>query len=195
MRREAGFTLLEALVALTITALLLTVIYQVVIWVTTGREKAETGNASHHRARLLADRLTRELLSLQVAATADQGLVLETRGGEARLEYTSFASTPQAGVAGVAARIVYSLRPATEDEAGPYVLQRGEISALSPDSGRSRRFIAGVKSLAWRCLVDGSWQDRFVPSPDRPLPQAVELELEIADGTHFRSAFTVAGGG
>lgn len=195
MRREAGFTLLEVLVALTITALLLTVVYQAVIAISAGRQKAEAGNASHHQARLLADRLTRELLSLQPSTAGDEGLVLEIHGGEARLAYTSFASSPQAGVAGVAARIAYNLRPATADEVGPFVLQREEVSALSPDAGRPRRFIAGVKSLTWRCLVDGSWQNRFVPSLERPLPQAVELELETADGAHFRSAFTVAGGG
>jgi general secretion pathway protein J len=196
MKSAAGFTLIELLVALTITSLLLTAVYQSVLSVRVASEQAAAGNATHHQARLLADRLGRELLSLQVrSADAGTWLVVDGRSAQSELTFTSSASSPLAGLPGVPSRIVYTLRPATTDELGPYVLQRSEGSVLSLDTPRPLRFLDGVRQLRWQFLVDGSWRDDFKATPGRLLPDAVSVQLETGDGNLFRTAFTVAAAG
>jgi len=196
MRRETGFTLIELLVAMTVTALLLTAVYQSVVSVRKATVQATAGNAAHHRARLLADRLGRELLSLQVRrAETATWLVVTGQGDQPELTFTSSASSPLAGAPGVPSRISYSLRAATVDETGPYVLQRSEGSVLSLSEPRQLRFIDGIRQLHWRFLVAGTWQDTFEATADQLLPAAVSVFLESADGTAFRTAFVVAAAG
>jgi len=194
MRSDAGLTVIELLVALTITTLLLTAVYRTVTATGQARVRTEAGNAAHHRARLLADRLDRELLSLATGNDSQTWLSLSGRSDQQELVFTSYASTPLAGQPGMPARIDYSLRRAEEDEAGPYVLQRGEASALALDPQKPQRFFDGVKTLHLQCLVNGVWVDTFTPSGQQKQPQAVSFQLETADGYSFRSAFTVAGG-
>jgi len=194
MRNDAGLTVIELLVALTITTLLLTAVYRTVMVTSEARVRTEAGNAAHHRARLLADRLDRELLSLAAGVDSQTWLSLTDRNGQQELAFTSYASTPLAGQPGMPARIVYSLRRAEEDEVGPYVLQRSEASALAIDTPRPQRFFDGVKTLHLQCLDNGVWKDTFTQDAQQKPPQTVSFELETADGYSFRSAFTVAGG-
>jgi len=194
MRNDAGLTVIELLVALTITTLLLTAVYRTVMVTSEARTRTEAGNAAHHRARLLADRLDRELLSLAPGTDSQTWLSLADRNGQQELVFTSYASTPLAGQPGMPARIVYSLRQAQEDEVGPYVLLRSEASALALDPPRPQRFFDGVRTLRLQCLVNGVWVDAFTPNIQQKQPQAVSFQLETADGYSFRSAFTVAGG-
>ena len=67
-RNEKGFTLVEVLVALAVTALMLTAVYQTVSSAANAREKLAVENARHHAARIIFERIGRELQSLHFVA-------------------------------------------------------------------------------------------------------------------------------
>ncbi|NIQ94106.1 MAG: prepilin-type N-terminal cleavage/methylation domain-containing protein, partial [Desulfuromonadales bacterium] len=54
--KEQGFTLVEVLVALTVTALMLTAVYQTVSSASIAREKLAVESARHHTARIMVER-------------------------------------------------------------------------------------------------------------------------------------------
>src|SRR5660397_53375 len=88
-----GFTLVEVLVAISILAILMTSVYGIFSSVSLTRERLDADSAEYHRARVLFDRMGRELRGAYFRAS-DNNLVFAGRtvdDGPVELQLTTTA--------------------------------------------------------------------------------------------------------
>jgi general secretion pathway protein J len=196
-RRDAGFTLLEILLAVTIVVLVLGSIYGVFTGISRARDRVETRGAAGHQARVVFDRIGRELRSAYPLARTGGAFTGDNGTGSIlpALSFATTAGTPAGGAHGGIRLVRYALARVPEGETGGYELLRSEtpafLGAATPE--QASRLIAGVSALRWRFYGDGSWQDEWPASAGR-LPQAVEMTLTLQAGTEtlpFVSSFEV----
>lgn len=180
-RRAAGFTLVEVAIAVTVAALLLSAVYGVFASVSGARERLQVEGEGYHRARVLFDRLGRELRGAYLRAdrpeTHFSGGIDEA--GEPFLEFSTSASSPVARGAGIAV-VRYSLADDPDDpDGGGRVLLRSEQPLVgSGEEPRRYRLAAGIEELRLRFYDGGSWQEEW----QEGLPQAVEVNLTLRAG-------------
>ena len=87
---QRGFTVIELMMALAISALILTVVYSSFNSAEQVRSRIEVGNASHHISRVISSRLGRELLSLQFRKEeADSRFHSTVQSGDRLLEFVA----------------------------------------------------------------------------------------------------------
>ncbi len=191
---QRGFTVLELMMAMAISALILTVVYSAFNSAEQARSKISSGNSAHHIARVISSRIGRELQSLQFR-TGDpvSRFRYSLQSGEHLLEFSSSASTPLAAQPGVLSQMVYRLRPASDEEQGGLVLERSEKSALTIGSPRELKLVDGLKSLSFRFFANGAWTDEWDSDQTLTLPEAVEMTFELEkDDLTFRTAWPIA---
>lgn len=194
MRREAGFTLVEVLVAVIVTSLLLLSVYGVFSTVDGARKRVENDAGHYHLARVIFDRLGREIRGAYWT-TANRrtrfggGL---TSDGQPYLELSTTTATPQSGGGGIVL-VRYETQP-DPDHPGQLRLLRSErplfTDAFRP--GDTLQMTAGLASLKLR-FFDGTWHDNW-DAAGSGLPKLVEITLEEADPTGpvpFTSSFEV----
>lgn len=200
---KQGFTLVEVLVAVTITALLLTAIYGVFTSVSTAKERVEGRGEGFHQARVLFDRIGRELrggyfLSDINRKTRFAGGLTEEQ--YPYLELSTTATTPQGGNRGGIALVRYELRPDTETEGDaprgeiPQVLLRWERNLFDQEEEESPgyRLATGIREMTLRFYDGDEWLEEWQGRTD--LPKIVELTMSIQiDGepVPFRTAIGV----
>jgi len=192
---ENGFTLVEVLVALTVTALMLTAVYQTVSSAANAREKLAVENARHHAARIIFERIGRELQSLHFVANDERtGFAGGIGGGDMELlSFTSTASTPLAKEPGLPARISYRLE-VTGNSTTTYRLTRTESAALAIGENRAYKLADDLNDIEIRFLSNGSWENRWDSTGEQGLPEAVSLTLVLGpEGNQdvFRTAWSI----
>lgn len=193
---EKGFTLVEVLVALTVTALMLTAVYQTVSTASLAREKLSVENARYHMARIVTERIGRELQSLHFIATDERtrfsgGI---TGGDLELLAFSSTASTPLAKEPGLPARISYQLQATQDDGEDRYRLNRTENAVLAIESGRAYKLADDLSKVEIHFLNNGSWADHWDSQVAKALPEAVKLTLTTGtevDETVFRTVWQI----
>lgn len=184
--RTKGFTLLEILVALTITAIVLTSVYGVFAALSSAKDELESDAEVFHQARVLFDRMGREIRSVYYHPARDSIF----RGGEGEerqdfLEMTTRVISPTLPRAAGISRIRYEVRPNPDDREGPPLLVRREESLLpgAAAAGMEHRLAAGIRLFRLRFFDGVEWRDAWNTGDGAGLPQMVELYLEIeADG-------------
>ena len=191
---QRGFTVIELMMALAISALILTVVYRSFNSAEQVRSRIESGNASHHISRVISSRLGRELLSLQFRkGDAGSRFYSTVQSGDLQFEFSSSASTPLASQPGLLSKINYRLRPAREDEQGPLVLERSEQSVLTIGTPRALRLVDGVSSLSFRFFAQGEWSNDWDTDQTNALPEAVSMTFEReGEDRVFRTAWPIA---
>ncbi len=179
IRNENGFTLIEVMVALTVAALMLTAVYQTVSSASIAREKLAIENAQHHMARIVIDRIGRELQSLHfVANDARTRFTGGIGGGDMEvLSFTSTASTPLAKEPGLPARISYILEANRQGDKTTYRLNRTENASLAIEAGRAYKLADALADIEIRFLRDDIWVSRWDSQSSQTLPEAVELTM------------------
>jgi general secretion pathway protein J len=197
-RPQQGFTLVEILVAVSISSILLVTIYGVFTTMSNARIRVETEGEVYHQARVIFDRIGREIRSSFV----DPNKVEETRmrggiddRGIPFLALATTAGTPRQGRSSGSALVRYELRQEADDTTGKASLFRSEASDLvEGEPATTYRMARGIETLRLRFLSDGEWQDEWPPDTGFGPPQAVEVTLTmVIDETSvpFRSAFEV----
>jgi general secretion pathway protein J len=199
---EQGFTLVEMLVAVTITAILLVTVYGVFTSVSRAKERVESDGEGYHQARVLFDRIGRELRGAYFLPARPQTLFNGGLNEEQQpfLELSTTATTPYGGNRGGIAVVRYDLRPDPDAERSadgkiPQVLMRREYNLFDAEGAQrpGYRLATGIDEMRFRFHRNGEWLEGWASASDG-LPQMVELTLTIAvDGNPvpFRSAFEV----
>ncbi len=198
-RSERGFTLIEILVAISILAILLTSVYGIFSSVSLVRERLDADSAEYHRARVLFDRLGRELRGTYFQPR-DKNLVFAGKSvddGMVELELTTTAVSPLSQTGTGIAKVHYLLIKDSEDETGGLVLMRSENPAHeSIDEGEAgmMRMVPGIEAMTLRFYNNGRWQEAW-EGRTSGLPDLVEIALQLRTGEEktidFISAFEV----
>lgn len=199
-RSASGFTLVEVLVAISILAILLTSVYGIFSSVSVARERLDADSAEYHRARVIFDRLGRELRGTYFQAR-DQGLVFN--GGKADektaiLELTTTAVSPFSQTGAGLARVRYLLVTDPENPASGLVLMRSEQPAHEPATETGidgmMRLAPGVDAMTIRFFAKGQWQEKW-DGRISGLPEMVEIALQLRragrDPVQFISAVEI----
>lgn len=200
----AGFTLVEVLVAISMVAIVLTAVYGVFTSVSAAKVRLEADSEAYHRARVVFDRLGRELRgATPLGGTDGRGVFRGGRDERGRpfLELTTTAVAQQVeGGTGIAL-IRYNLgddpdRPGS----ATVILQRSELPAFGNAAGTATgsplRLAPGIEELVLRFSAGSDWRDDWDARSDG-LPTLVELALVMVDGEgsrhRFASAFELSG--
>ena len=195
----AGFTLIEVLVAISMAAIVLTTIYGVFTSVSSAKIRLEADGEVYHRARVIFDRLGREIRgAVPVGGKDGKGVFLGGRDGRGWpfLELTTTAVAQQVEGATGIALIRYSL---AEDHDRPgskiVTLQRSEQSALqnavAADSAGQLRLAPGIEQMQLRFYTGTDWRDDW-NAGQGSLPALVELSLVMVDAEGQRHPFASA---
>jgi len=193
-----GFTLIEVLVAVVVTSLLLLSVYGVFSSVSGARQRVEADSAVFHQARVIFDRIGRELRGAyrtgrNTRTRFSGGL---DRDGRPFLELSTTSATPQGSPGGIVL-VRYELR-STEEDPARLELVRMERPLFSDDfrPDQSLRLAGGLLEFQMRFYAAGSWRESW--NADDGLPQLVELTLSEPSRTGpvtFVSAFDLGGAG
>lgn len=176
-----GFTLIEVLVAMMITAIVLTSIYGIFSGISSARERIESDGGAYHQARVLFARLGREIRSTYAGGG---GIFIGGRDEDDRpfLEMTTTVSSPVGGTVTGLARVRYELRDDPEDIGGPDVLMRRETSPLHIERGEAAEYrLAGdILGLGFRFYDGREWRDEWNAGNLNALPRMIEISLVLA---------------
>lgn len=199
MRSSRGFTLVEVLVAISILAILLTSIYGIFSSVSLARERLDADSAEYHRARVLFDRLGRELRGAYFQ-TSSRELVFAGSSADDRsfeFELTTSAVSPLSKTGSGIARVRYLLIEDEEDTADGRVLMRSEHpvhESVDETAAGMMRLIPGIEAMTLRFYINGQWKTAW-DGQISGLPELVEIALQLRAGgeepVHFISAFEV----
>jgi general secretion pathway protein J len=194
-----GFTLVEILVAISILAILLTSVYGIFTSVSLTRERLDADSAEYHRARVVFDRLGRELRGTYFQPS-DPDLVFSGRSVDddaLELELTTTAVSPLSQTGSGIARVRYQLVEDQEATDGGLVLMRSEHPVHEQiDEGAvgMMRLVPGIEALRLRFYANGLWQETW-DGRITGLPELVEIALRLRTGekepAQFISAFEV----
>jgi general secretion pathway protein J len=160
---QAGFTLFEVLVAVTIIALLLTTIYGVFTSVSSAKERLETTGEGYHQARVLFDRISREVRGAYVPSGHLDALFAGANGDIPFLELSTSAATPQGGGKGGINVVRYEVQVDSESSDGRKVLLRSEVPLHEADRRHegAYRLATGLDDLRWRYYDGQEWQEEW----------------------------------
>jgi len=189
-----GFTLIEILVALAVASLLLLAVYGAFSPLARARDQVEKSEATYHQARVLFDRLGRELRSIPLNKLPNEQLLSggSDERGRPFLQLVSSAATPLGGVPGGVANLSYRLAEDPLGENGALALFRSEQPRQEvQEADLGQRLISGVKSFQPRFFDGSTWFDSW-SAGNSGLPQAVEINLVLSNAGEdipFRSAF------
>lgn len=186
---EAGFTLLELLVALAIVAIL--AIAQAAPFQTTisSRERAEAAMERSNAARVTLQRLAEELTGAVTMKNDRHPFSLVDRTLDRPASDLTFTTTAarrvNAGPQDPLEVVRYHLEPGPPDAKGG-VLVKDQLPSVAVDDTQatSNPILEDVAAFTVRVLPDSgdmlpTWQADGTVS----LPRAVELQLALADGT------------
>lgn len=199
LRTQNGFTLLEVLVAVTVAALVLTGVYGVFTSVSGAKQRLEKEGEGYHQARVLYNRIGRELRGTywQKKNKKTRFLGGRTADGYPFLELTTTSGTPFGGRSGGVSVVRYEMRPDEEArDPDTWVLMRSEYPTFDPEGGEREGYLLarGIRELNFRFYKNGQWEEEWDSARDG-LPQMVEVNITMTIDERpvpFRSAVDVA---
>jgi len=195
MAGQRGFTLIEVLIAVIVTSLLLLTVYGVFTTVDGARQRVEGDAERFHQARVIFDRIGRELHGVYWSANNQQTRFLSglNQAGLYYLELSTTTATPQSGGGGIVV-VRYELQP-DPDHSGEFMLLRSERQLFTEEFGATDtlRMAGGIASLQLRFFVRGAWHESW-DAASGGLPELAELtlnEVSAAGPVPFVSSFEV----
>jgi general secretion pathway protein J len=191
--RASGFTLIELVIALTLLAVMLSLLWGALNFAVRSWDTGEARAAQASQRRLSDNFLRREMSSLFPMRWRDANVANIAFEGEK--DRMRFASTRAAGLSKPGISIVgLALEENSDTRQRDLVMRRAlppadarDFTAL--DQGDRTVLVPGVERAEFAYfgtendLVDGSWRDAWTV-PTR-IPQLVKLRVKLADGTEL----------
>jgi general secretion pathway protein J len=193
-----GFTLVEILIAVAITSFLLMAVYGIFTSVSHAKRRLDTDGQGYHQARVLFDRLGRELrgtyVNRKTIGTLFRGGTNER--GNLFLDLTTTAHTPQGGTGAGIVVVRYELLDDRENEVSHKILIRRESPLFhdAENQAEGSPLATGIEEMTLGFFDGQSWLSEWDDRNGSALPQRVSIFLKIAMGERsvpFRSAFEV----
>lgn len=184
MKRSAGFTLIEVLIAVSLTAIVLGSIYGVFTSVFAARERVLAESETSQIGRVLFERLGRELRGAWVPTTGDKFFLATTdRDGRPELRFATASTTLAATGRGGMAALRYGLQPMLEGPSDRLYLVRSEEPYHLRDrlDNGAYPLTGNVKSVSWRFYGANGWVDSWSAAQSNSLPQLVEMTVILLD--------------
>lgn len=187
--KEAGFTLLELLVSLTIVAILALAQAAPFQRTLSSREQAEEAMERSNAARLTLQRLAEELSGAVPLPGERERFSLIDRTFDRPASELSFTTTTarkvRAGPQDPFEIVRYRLEPGDPDAAGGLLLKE-QLPSVATDGTpfTTNVVLEDVVAFTVRVLPDrGEWLATWQAEENVKIPRAVELQLSLADGT------------
>jgi general secretion pathway protein J len=187
-----GFTLLELLIALTIVALIVVVIFGALRISIRAWEKGEKDVDIRQRQRVVLDLIKRQLASTCVSDVwgRDQNLV-SLKGDSKSIEFVSHIPMTPGNRFGPV-YVQYAVKPEKEGNKEHLTFYERSIalpdkSTGKPDEGDFSELLPGMKSIVFEYLKErpgeeaSMWQKSWDPAADKGVPRAVRVTLEEND--------------
>ena len=191
--RRGGFTLLETMIALAITALVLAALGEAVLRTAAARTRATSVADRTSAARTVLLLLAREIEAAVPpaapgAAMESERFVVDPPPAPDASSVLRFAAMGSAAAAGASdLQTLAYVREAHPEQRGSGTLVR-RTAAVDPQT-----VLTGIRRFRVRCFDGTAWRDAWPPGP---LPRAVEVELDLEDGaggvTSLATTTTVA---
>jgi general secretion pathway protein J len=201
-----GFTLLELLIALTIVAVIVVIIFGALRIGIRAWEKGEKDVDSRQRQRIVLDLIKRQLASTCVSEVwgRDQQLV-SLKGDSKSIEFVSqFPMTPGNRFGTV--YVKYAIKREKEGEKEHLTFYEKNVAlpdkkfgAGNPDDGNFSELLSGMKSIVFEYLKErpgeasSVWQKSWDPAGDKGVPRAVRVTLKEND--EKAPIYVIAGAG
>ena len=181
--KERGFTLIEIMVAMAITAVLLTILYQSFGATIRATEIVDQETDIYRMARISLSVMTEELGSTYWSANQPNTFFSGTKDS---LRFTSLSANQYGvGVEGPElTAIYYYLEAIPEESSGVllnFLIHEEEVNLLSLSSESLQRSELGerVEVFELSYFGKGSWVESWDAGDRKRLPQAVEIRLSI----------------
>jgi general secretion pathway protein J len=179
MKNNAGFTLLEILVAIALASILMTSIYGVFSTTSNAKQQVEKQGEALHLGRVLIERLDRELLGLNLENIASIPALSGGKNslGEPFLELLTNSGNPrQPGIR----QISYRLGP---DPAGVPTLWRAEKGFNTLGTPNEENLAQGIERLSFEFFDGQNWlEDWSTLKNGMPMLVRAEFVLEGVKG-------------
>ena len=195
---STGFTLIEVLVAISIIAILMSAIYGIFTSVSTTKDRLDSDSEAYHRARVIFDRLGREIRGAYYNPANGNTLFRsgETSEGNLYFELSTTAVSPISSQGTGFAVVRYTLEDDQEANDGSKVLLRSERPLLAQESNQPEqsqmRLAPGINAFNMRFYANSEWHDSW-DAAENGLPAMIEVSLVTLDGKAqeipFLSAF------
>lgn len=178
---EAGFTLMEVVIAVTVAAILLTTVYGVFSSMSATRQRLEEDGETYHRAQVIFQRLGRELRSYY----SQERLAVFAGGEDERQRpyvlFSTTARTPFGGSRGGIAKVRYWVDRDPRDDTA-LALFRNEWNAFEaePEEGE-QRVVGDIREFRLRFFGFGGWEEDWDAGIEAA-PRAVQVSLVLRSG-------------
>jgi general secretion pathway protein J len=189
-----GFTLLELVIALTIVAVIVVIVFGALRIGIRAWEKGERDLDIRQRQRIVLDLIKRQLASTSVSEVwgMDQQLV-PLKGGDKSIEFVSrIPMTPGNRFGTVYVKYVVRREKENKKEYLAFyeenvALPHKKFVAGTQDDGDFSELLSGMKSIVFEYLKErpgeaaSTWQKNWDPAVDKGVPRAVRVTVEEND--------------
>ncbi|MBN2645969.1 MAG: prepilin-type N-terminal cleavage/methylation domain-containing protein [Desulfuromonadaceae bacterium] len=195
-RDARGFTLIEVLIAVTLTSLILTAIYGTFSRLSATQQRLEQSAAVYHQARVLFDRIGRELRGCYLSHSSEQHpFIADTRtDGTSLVQFSSCSAQANDGRWYDLLDLTYRVDKQQQSSRYDWIRTTSR-PCLDEDRAQALYFGRNLHALHWRFYDGSNWQENWDSQQEGGLPQRIELELILDDASEqrsFRSAFNPA---
>jgi type II secretion system protein J len=192
LRAQKGFTLLEVVIAVAITAFLMAAVYGVFSSTSRARTKVEESSIRFHQARVFFERISRELRGI-VWSSKDSNTFFICKVEDNSFKEIVFTTAPDAAF-GTAGTDGVTARYALEKDAGDlHTLYRTVSVAEGSASSEESRYtiVENISKLGFRFFREGAWFEKWNAEDEKQLPKLVEIFLKIESGEQDLSFSTI----
>lgn len=207
--RRAGFTLLEVLVAVAVTAMIMSVVYSTFAQTVKSKEYVEAGNEAYHKARWALDKIAYDLASAFVHKSSNSNSLFYALSHEVNgmpmdeLHFTSFSHVQHNPMLPGSDQCEISYKIAWVSESERFQLWRREdatIDEKNMEGGEELMLVDDIVAFNLRFWDGFTWQDQWDSRPldaflfQGGIPREAEFEPteEMVKATPAAAEITIA---